>query len=84
MIYALPAPNAAVPANCHGQIDSPKPPVRGQSGSIQATDGRLIDVEYHVQVLVRPARHLSSRHPANRRRADPKRHRFGRLDGGRA
>jgi hypothetical protein len=47
MIYALPAANAAVPANCHGQIDSPKPPpVRGQSGNIQVTDGRLIDVEY--------------------------------------
>ncbi len=47
MIYALPAPNAGVPANCEGQIDSPKPPpIRGQSGGTQATDGRLIDVEY--------------------------------------
>ena len=47
MIYTLPAPDAAVPANCDGQIDSPKPPpIRGQSGGIQATDGRLIDVEY--------------------------------------
>jgi hypothetical protein len=47
MIYALPAPNAGAPANCNGQIDSPKPPpIRGQSGGIQATDGRLIDVEY--------------------------------------
>ncbi len=47
MIYALPAANAAVPANCDGQIDSPKPPpIRGQRGGIQATDGRLIDVEY--------------------------------------
>ncbi|HSS11498.1 MAG TPA: hypothetical protein VLL25_16555 [Acidimicrobiales bacterium] len=47
MIYALPAPDARVPANCDGQIDSPKPPpIRGQSGGTQATDGRLIDVEY--------------------------------------
>jgi hypothetical protein len=47
MIYALPAPNAGVPANCNGRIDSPKPPpIRGQSGDIQVTDGRLIDVEY--------------------------------------
>ena len=47
MIYTLPAPNATVPANCDGQIDSPKPPpIRGQSAGIQATDGRLIDVEY--------------------------------------
>jgi hypothetical protein len=47
MIYALPAPNAVVPANCNGQIDAPKPPpIRGQSGGIQATDGRLIDVEF--------------------------------------
>jgi hypothetical protein len=46
MIYALPAPNAGVPANCNGQIYSPKPPpIRGQS-DVQATDGRLIDVEY--------------------------------------
>jgi hypothetical protein len=46
MIYALPAPNAGVPANCSGQIYSPKPPpIRGQS-DVQATDGRLIDVEY--------------------------------------
>ncbi len=35
------------PPNCHGPIDSPKPPpIRGQSEGIQATDGRLIDVEY--------------------------------------
>jgi hypothetical protein len=47
MIYALPAPNAGVPANCNGQVDSPKPPpIRGQSRGIQAADGRLIDVEY--------------------------------------
>jgi hypothetical protein len=47
MIYALPAPNAAPPANCNGPIDAPKPPpVRGQSGGIQATDGHLIDVEF--------------------------------------
>jgi hypothetical protein len=47
MIYALPAPGAVVPANCNGRIYAPKPPpVRGQSGGIQATDGRLIDVEY--------------------------------------
>jgi hypothetical protein len=47
MIYTLPAPDAGVPANCHAQIDSPKPPpIRGQSAGIQATDGRLIDVEY--------------------------------------
>jgi hypothetical protein len=46
MIYALPAPGGRTPPNCDGQIDSPKPPpVRGQSGT-QATDGRLIDVEY--------------------------------------
>jgi hypothetical protein len=47
MIYALPAPNAVVPANCNGQINAPKPPpVRGQSEGSQATDGRLIDVEF--------------------------------------
>jgi len=47
MTYALPAPEAGVPANCDGPIDSPKPPpIRGQSGGIPATDGRLIDVEY--------------------------------------
>jgi hypothetical protein len=47
MIYALPAPGAAVPANCNGQIYSPKPPpIRAQSGGTEATDGRLIDVEY--------------------------------------
>jgi hypothetical protein len=47
MVYALPAPDANAPANCDGPIDSPKPlPIRGQSGGIQATDGRLIDVEY--------------------------------------
>jgi hypothetical protein len=47
MIYALPAPNAVAPANCNGPIDAPKPPpVRGQSGGSQATDGRLIDVEF--------------------------------------
>jgi hypothetical protein len=47
MIYALPAPNAVPPANCNGQIDAPKPPpIRGQSGGSQATDGRLIDVEF--------------------------------------
>jgi len=47
MSYTLPAPDARVPADCHGQIDSPKPPpIRGQSAGIQATDGRLIDVEY--------------------------------------
>jgi hypothetical protein len=47
MIYALPAPNAVVPANCNGQIDAPKPPpIRGQRGGSQATDGRLIDVEF--------------------------------------
>jgi hypothetical protein len=47
MIYAIPAPNAVAPANCNGPIDAPKPPpVRGQSGGIQATDGRLIDVEF--------------------------------------
>jgi hypothetical protein len=47
MIYALPAPNAVVPANCNGPIDAPKPPpIRAQSGGIQATDGRLIDVEF--------------------------------------
>jgi hypothetical protein len=47
MIYALPAADAEVPANCNGRIDAPKPPpVRGQSGGAQATDGRLIDVEY--------------------------------------
>jgi hypothetical protein len=46
MIYVLPAPNAAVPINCNGEIYSPKPPpIRGQS-DVQATDGRLIDVEY--------------------------------------
>jgi hypothetical protein len=46
MVYDLPAPNAAVPANCNSQIYSPKPPpVRGESGG-PATDGRLIDVEY--------------------------------------
>jgi hypothetical protein len=46
MSYVLPAPNAAVPANCNDEIYSPKPPpVRGQS-DVQATDGRLIDVEY--------------------------------------
>ena len=46
MTYVLPAPNAGVPANCSGEIYSPKPPpVRGQS-DVQATDGRLIDVEY--------------------------------------
>lgn len=47
MIYVLPVANAAVPANCRGQIDSPKPPpVRGQGPDSQATDGRLIDVDY--------------------------------------
>ena len=47
MIYAVPAPNAVVPANCNGRIDAPKPPpIRGQRGGIQATDGRLIDVEF--------------------------------------
>jgi hypothetical protein len=47
MIYALPAPDAVVPANCNGDIDAPKPPpIRGQRGGIQATDGRLIDVEF--------------------------------------
>jgi len=47
MTYTLPAPDAGVPANCHGQIDSPKPPpIRAQRAGIQATDGRLIDVEY--------------------------------------
>jgi hypothetical protein len=47
MIYSLPAPNAVAPANCSGPIDAPKPPpVRGQSGGIQATDARLIDVEF--------------------------------------
>jgi hypothetical protein len=47
MTYALPAPNAGVPADCKGRIDAPKPPpVRGQSGGTQAADGRLIDVEY--------------------------------------
>jgi hypothetical protein len=47
MIYSLPAPDAPMPANCNGQIDSPKPPpIRAQSGGVQATDGRLIDVEY--------------------------------------
>jgi hypothetical protein len=47
MIYTLPAPNAVPPANCNGQIDAPKPPpVRGQSAGMQATDGRLIDVEF--------------------------------------
>jgi hypothetical protein len=47
MSYTLPAPNAGVPAGCHGQIDSPKaPPIRAQSPSVQATEGHLIDVEY--------------------------------------
>jgi hypothetical protein len=47
MIYALPAPNAVTPANCNGPIDAPKPPpVRGPRGGTQATDGRLIDVEF--------------------------------------
>jgi hypothetical protein len=47
MIYALLAPNAVAPANCNGPIDAPKPPpVRGQSGRIQATYGHLIDVEF--------------------------------------
>jgi hypothetical protein len=47
MTYALPAPNAVPPANCNGPINAPKPPpVRGQHGDTQATDGRLIDVEY--------------------------------------
>jgi hypothetical protein len=47
MIYALPAPNAEAPANCNGPIDAPKPPpIRGQGGGVQATDGRLIDVEF--------------------------------------
>jgi hypothetical protein len=47
MIYALPAPNAVAPANCNGRIDAPKPPpVRAQSGGVQATDGRLVDVEF--------------------------------------
>ena len=47
MIYALPAPSAVAPANCNGRIDAPKPPpIRGQSGGSQATDGRLIDVEF--------------------------------------
>jgi hypothetical protein len=47
MIYTLPAPEARAPANCDGQIDSPKPPpIRAQSAGIEATDGRLIDVEY--------------------------------------
>jgi hypothetical protein len=46
MSYVLPAPDAAVPADCNGEIYSPKPPpIRGQS-DVQATDGRLIDVEY--------------------------------------
>jgi len=46
MSYVLPAPNAAVPADCNGEIYSPKPPpIRGQS-DVQATDGRLVDVEY--------------------------------------
>jgi hypothetical protein len=46
MIYALPAPNAVVPADCNGPIDAPKPPpIRAQSEG-QATDGRLIDVEF--------------------------------------
>jgi hypothetical protein len=46
-IYALPAPDAAVPPNCNGQIYSPKPPpIRAQSGGTQATDGRLVDVQY--------------------------------------
>jgi hypothetical protein len=46
MSYVLPAPNARVPANCSGEIYSPKPPpIRGES-DVQATDGRLIDVEY--------------------------------------
>jgi hypothetical protein len=47
MIYALPSPDAPVPANCNGQIYSPKPPpIRAQSGGTEATDGRLIDVQY--------------------------------------
>jgi hypothetical protein len=47
MIYVLPAPGAAVPANCAGQIDAPKPaPVRAQNADLPATDGRLIEVDY--------------------------------------
>jgi hypothetical protein len=47
MIYTVPSPAAGVPANCHGQVDSPKPPpIRAQSAAIQTTDGRLIDVDY--------------------------------------
>jgi hypothetical protein len=47
MIYALPAPNAVAPADCNGPIDAPKPPpIRGQEGGVQATDGRLIEVEF--------------------------------------
>ena len=47
MTYSLPAPNAPLPANCDDHVDSPKPPpIRGQSRDTQATDGRLIDVEY--------------------------------------
>jgi hypothetical protein len=47
MIYVLPATNSGVPANCNGRIDSPKPPpIRGAGADIQATDGRLIDVDY--------------------------------------
>jgi hypothetical protein len=47
MIYAVPASDATVPANCDGGIDAPKPPpLSGQSAGAQATDGRLIDVEY--------------------------------------
>jgi hypothetical protein len=47
MIYVLPALGSAVPANCQGQIDSPKPPpVRAENADVPATDGRLIDVDY--------------------------------------
>jgi hypothetical protein len=47
MIYTVPAPSSAPPLDCQVPVHAPKPPpIRAQSEGAQATDGRLIDVEY--------------------------------------